>query len=356
MSGKDTPYRLLQTCHFSSTPRIGGFSSVSRVLFSAAIRACPRADRSPSVSPRVATRIDGAPRALGNCHASSPLLVCRSGIGRAADRGRLSVSTSCSGHVSGSRRRFERPFGQRAIRPLVLVEPRDAIADNPSDTSCRAVPVFRRRPCQDRFSPRRVNDESFFGPRCLPSMSASLVRAACAATSANPPATSARFCHRTSASGAPFSPLLTACAVHVRPTPASVIPEPGYPFRPSSRTFRSEPSRQGGGASLVDFCNHWFRSASTTSGSLDSPPTRYRVSIVVFLRAGRHRALAGAEAFRRSLHAVTGLLPPSQGPAVAFACASRVAPSPALSRLLRCNSIATPTAMSSTHLSSQSTW
>ena len=66
MSGKDTPYRLLQTCHFSSTPRIGGFSSVSRVLFSAAIRACPRADRSPSVSPRVATRIDGAPRALGN--------------------------------------------------------------------------------------------------------------------------------------------------------------------------------------------------------------------------------------------------------------------------------------------------
>lgn len=67
MSGKDAPYRLLQTCHFSSTPRIGGFSSVSRVLFSAAIRACPRADRSPSVSPRVATRIDGAPRALGNC-------------------------------------------------------------------------------------------------------------------------------------------------------------------------------------------------------------------------------------------------------------------------------------------------
>lgn len=76
-------------------------------------------------------------------------------------------------------------------------------------------------------------------------MSASLVRAACAATSAKSPATSARFCHRTSASGAPFSPLRTACAVSVRPTPASVIPEPGYPFRPSSRTFRSEPHGRG---------------------------------------------------------------------------------------------------------------
>lgn len=42
-----------------------------------------------------------------------------------------------------------------------------------------------------------------------------------------------------------FSPLRTACAVSVRPTPASVIPEPGYPFRPSSRTFRSEPYGRG---------------------------------------------------------------------------------------------------------------
>lgn len=178
-------------------------------------------------------------------NASTPLLVRRSEIGRAADRGRLSVSTSCSGHISGSRRRFERPFGQRAIRPLVLVGRKVAIADNPSDTSCRAVSVFRRRPCQDRFSPRRVNGESFFDPRRLPSMSASLVRVACAATSAKSPATSARFCHRASASGAPFSPLRTACAVSVRPTPASVIPEPGYPFRPSSRTFRSEPYGRG---------------------------------------------------------------------------------------------------------------
>lgn len=132
-----------------------------------------------------------------------------------------------------------------------------------------------------------------------------------------------------------FSPLRTACAVSVRPTPASVIPEPGYPFPPFVPDLSIRALRQGGGASLFDFCNHWYRSASTTSGSLDSPPTRYRVSIVVFLRAGRHRALAGAEALRRSLHAVTGLLPPSQGPAVAFACASRVHALSALSRLVR---------------------
>lgn len=150
-------------------------------------------------------------------------------------------------------------------------------------------------------------------------MSASLVRAACAATSANPPATSVRLCHRTSASGAPFSPLRTARAVSVRPTPASVIPEPGYPFRPSSRTFRSDPRGRGVERRSIDFCNHWFRSASTTSGSFDSPPTRYRVSIVVFLRAGRHRALAGAEAF-----ADLSMLSPG--------CCHRVRGRPSLSR------------------------
>lgn len=165
-------------------------------------------------------------------------------------------------------------------------------------------------------------------------MSAFLVRVACAATSANPPATSARFCHRTSASGAPFSPLRTACAVSVRPTPASVIPEPAYPFRPSSRTFRSEPHGRGverrssTSAITVPIREHNLRIVRL-------PPTRYRVSIVVFLRAGRHRALAGAEALRRSLHAVTGLLPPNQGPAVAFACASKVHALSALSRLVR---------------------
>lgn len=109
----------------------------------------------------------------------------------------------------------------------------------------------------------------------------------------------------------------------------------GLPVPPFVPDLSIRALRQGGGASLFDFCNHWYRSASTTSGSLDSPPTRYRVSIVVFLRAGRHRALAGAEALRRSLHAVTGLLPPSQGPAVAFACASRVHALSALSRLVR---------------------
>lgn len=63
MSEKDTPYRLLQTDHFTSTHRIGGFSSASGVLFRAAFsHILPRGPKSVG-EPSSRNALDGARQA-----------------------------------------------------------------------------------------------------------------------------------------------------------------------------------------------------------------------------------------------------------------------------------------------------
>jgi hypothetical protein len=112
-------------------------------------------------------------------------------------------------------------------------------------------------------------------------MSASLVRAACAATSANPPATSARFCHRTSASGALFSPLPTACAVGF-----GRHPPPFFRSRATRSALRPgpfDPSLTAGGwsvarrllQSLVPIREHNLRIARLPADSISSIDRRF---------------------------------------------------------------------------------
>lgn len=169
---------------------------------------------------------------------------------------------------------------QRASRLRVLVGHGSAIANNPSDTLCRRVSAFRPRLRQDRLCLLRVNGEGFPDPRRLPSTSASLIRAACAATSANPPATSLRLSHRTSASGALFSPLPPAFAFGSGRRPSPFVRR-GLPVPLHVQTFRC--GRAVGGwsvarrllQSLCPIREHDRR-------IVRSPPTRYRVSMSFF--------------------------------------------------------------------------
>lgn len=210
----------------------------------------------------------------------------------------------------------------RSARHLApgLLRARDAIASNTSDTLSDGKPwPFGVRPRKDRSSLRRVNDEGFFGPRCLPSTNASLVRAACAATSANPPATSARLCRRSLASGALFSPLPPACAFGSgrRPIPL---------FR--SRATRSAFASSNLAARCCYAGGVWRRSSTSAINSNPRAQPSNRpipagsiASIdAVFARAGRTRALSKAETLVDLSLLVTGLLPSNQGP-VAFAFA-----------------------------------
>jgi hypothetical protein len=177
-------------------------------------------------------------------------------------------------------------------------------------------------------------------------MNASLVRAACAATSANPPATSARLCRRSSASGAFFSPLPPACAVGSGRRPIPFFRSRATRSAFASRTFRSLPLGRGVRRRSSTSAITSFRSAGTTVESSD--PRRLDISCidVVVPRAGRTRALTKAETLADLSLLVTGLLPSNQGPVASLSLGtSSVAALRALSRVRRDNSIATPTSM-----------
>jgi hypothetical protein len=134
---------------------------------------------------------------------------------------------------------------------------------------------FGCQPGQDRFSLHRVNGEGVFDPRCLPSTNASLVRVACAATNANPPATSARLCRRSSASGALFRlclPLARLARADARLRWSGA----GLPVPRRAKDLSILFAPQGGVASFVDFCNHFVPIRGHNRRIVRSPPTRYR--------------------------------------------------------------------------------
>lgn len=207
--------------------------------------------------------------------------------------------------------------------------------------SRRARP-FDRTHRQDRLSLRRVNGEGFFDPRCLPSTNAFLVRAACAATSANPPATSARFCHRSSASSALFSPLPHAFARLRGRRPTPFFRCRAYPFRLAAETFRSR--RLGRGVERRS-----STSAITTSDPRAQPSNRpIPADSISKVPMSFFRGPAGLELLQRPKplpisRPVTGLLPSSQGPVASLSlCTSGLAALRALSRVRRVDSMTTP--------------
>lgn len=235
----------------------------------------PPLDRSPSVSPRVDDALDGAPTSFGDCRASnfSPARRADRESSSLADRGRLSVRASCVGPCCELSLACLVALRQRAIRPRGSCRAPSAIADNPSDTFCRPASAFRLRPRHDRFSPPRVNVESFFGPRCLPSTNASLIRVACAARARiRPPprrglATASRLPAPSFRRRLPLS----------RSAPADTHPrysEVGLPVPLRLADLSIRAAWQGGGASFVDFCNHVFPIREHHRRIVRSPPVR----------------------------------------------------------------------------------
>jgi hypothetical protein len=155
-------------------------------------------------------------------------------------------ATSCSGLVSGSRRRSLRgpsvsvPF---AVRPSSGAD--SAPANNPSDTLSRETSAFRLStppgpplpPSRQRW--RLLRSKVPSADECVPH--SGRLRGHERESARHP--------------GAALPPPLgfhrslfafaSRFRVRLRPTPCAVVPAPGYPFRPTEPTFRSFLPRRG---------------------------------------------------------------------------------------------------------------
>lgn len=132
---------------------IGGFSSATSVLFSAACRTFCRLGCGPVRQSSSRNVLDGALRALGDVLLRAPLLFSRSGTGLAADRGYpFVVSTSCTGLCGElSLASLGDPSTACQSRPGRCRTWRCTTADIPSDTPCRPAFAFRLEPRQSRL-------------------------------------------------------------------------------------------------------------------------------------------------------------------------------------------------------------
>jgi len=221
--------------------------------------------------------------------------------------------------LTGSRRRSWWPFGQLAISRPAFFGLGTRSRQTPLTPFFAGACAFRRSTPQGPLLPPSRQRRRLLRPK-VPSIDECVPRSG-----------RLRGHERESARhlGAALPPLLgfrrplfaiaSRLRAWLRPTPDSVVPEPGYPFR----LRFIEP------CGPMSLCRGVWRRSSTsaiTSNPRAQPsnrpiPAGSIASIdAVFARAGRTRALSKAETLVDLSLLVTGLLPSNQGP-VAFAFA-----------------------------------